>query len=142
TAVLSDLKNPLFDDDQVIPGGAELRAVLGFQQQAHEEYPDLPASPIVEMKFVSGDVYAEVDHTTRKVMSRMRMSAADRRKFIAMVPLEDKPGGYRALIHRDAVVYDPIFKKDPYVFWTNFNLHEIAEYSLGVSHEVLAKAGL
>ncbi len=146
TGTLDDLADPAFEDDELVPGGIELKSVLALLLRLSSESDSFPTFPIKEMEFTADEELVVVRNQPQiERVSVETWRTKDRSKFIAIVPREGNETTFKAIIHVDAIRHNPTFKANPYIFWTKFVLHETAEFGMNgqsVSHEVLEENGL
>ncbi len=127
---MEDLTNELFERDDVLPGGAELRGVLSLFKQAGISLPidriSLLLGDEVSLK-KKGDRYAP--WVTTKL-------PREDTEFILEI-IRTKGDRYTIYAHQDALTSHPGFKKDPFNFWLMVMLHELA-HTRGVKHAALS----
>jgi hypothetical protein len=125
-----DLTNGLFDHEELLPGGRELRAVLSMFRDAGVEMP------IKSLVALIGDEIILRDKKDRLALAQRReLSEHDLQGMLELV-------GSALYIQRDAVISHPGFEQGrKFEFWLMVILHEMAHFE-GIRHSQLAAMGL
>jgi hypothetical protein len=134
-----DLTHPNFENDERLPGGRELRAVISLFQEAGLTQPGdaIPFRVVHLLKSNNVRYRAKGNDTPIK---KKVLSEPEQQNLIEAIRV--KEGVYDLYVHEDAILSHPGFQKDPFAFWLMVILHEMAHIEHGADHDELVAAGL